>query len=600
MKKLLFGIIIITLLTGCKQKETSPVSFETDGKWEATWESLQSRPYPQWFKDAKLGIFIHWGLYSVPAYGEKEAYGEWFLRGLQLKEPLRTDFMKKNYGEDFEYRDFAPLFKAELFNPDEWAGLFERAGAKYIIFVSKHHDGYAMWPSKQAEGWNSVDVGPGRDLVGELAEAVRKTDVKFGLYYSLPEWNNPLHIWYTDPNDQIKEYVDKHMLPQFHDLISTYKPEVLFTDGEWFNSAEDWHARELISWYYNLVGDDAIVNNRWGGGSDIGFLTPEYSAGINLTDRPWAECRGLGRSFGLNRNEKLDAYMSAEELIHFFVKAVGNGGGITINVGPKADGQIPLLQQERLLQLGKWLEVNGEAIYGSTAWEKTGEEKLITVNRIDDEIDFNWVRNTPVKPIKEDDFNVAWTGFIEPGYSELYLFETDADDGAKVWVNDKLLNDMGEIRLIAGRKYPLRIEYFEKKQDARMRLFWSSASQEKEIIPQNNLYTSPGDDSENGLRGEYSSMYQYLAYTYNNNSLYAICMKWPEEELALDIKPPQKDAKISLLGYDKLLTWVYKNNKLHIDVSGIYYNNMPCNYAWVFRITPYPYSLLPTSSLPSP
>ena len=588
-KNILLFVILLLLLSDCSQKNTPDVSFENDGKWEATWESLQARPYPQWFKDAKLGIFIHWGLYSVPAYGEKEAYGEWFLRGLQLKEPFRTNFMKDNYGENFEYADFAPLFKAELFDPEEWAELFERAGARYIIFVSKHHDGYAMWPSDQAKGWNSVDVGPGRDLVGELAEAVRKTNVKFGLYYSLPEWNNTLHRWDNDPHDQITEYIDKHMLPQFHDLISKYKPEVLFTDGEWFHSAEVWHARELISWYYNLVGDDAIVNNRWGGGSDIGFLTPEYSAGINITDRPWAECRGLGRSFGLNRNEKLDAYMSPEELIHFFVKAVSNGGGITLNVGPKADGQIPLLQQERLVQLGNWLKVNGEAIYGSVAYDKTGEEREISVKRIDQEVNFNWVRNTPVKPVKEDDFNVIWTGYVQPEFSENYQFFADADEGAKIWVNNKALSDSGSVNLEAGRKYPLRIEYFEKKNDARMYFFWSSLSLDKEIVPQKNLFTSLEPDSEKGLTGEYSSMYQYLAYTFNKESLYAISLKWPDNELILDVKRPAKNAEVTLLGYNKNLPWKYKNNKLHIDVSGISYNDIPCNHAWTFRI-PYPKS----------
>ena len=121
---------------------------ESKQKWEANWESLNSRPYPQWFKDAKLGIFIHWGVTAVPAYGGKESYGEWYLRGLQVGDSLRTNFMKSNYGEDFTYRDFAPLFKAELYDPAEWADIFKRAGAKYIIFVTKHHDGYCLWPSK--------------------------------------------------------------------------------------------------------------------------------------------------------------------------------------------------------------------------------------------------------------------------------------------------------------------------------------------------------------------------------------------------------------------------------------------------------------------
>ena len=264
-------------------------------KYAADWETLRSRVYPQWFKDAKLGIFIHWGIYSVPAYGDEESYGEWFLRGLQVGDTTRTDFMKKSYGEDFTYNDFAPLFMAELFDPDQWADLFKEAGARYAVMVSKHHDGYAMWPSKYARNWNSMDVGPKRDLVGELTAAVKKKGLRMGLYYSLPEWNHPLHRWYTDPDSSIATYVEQHMIPQFKELVNAYQPDLLFADGEWFNTAKEWHAAELISWYYNLIGDDAVVNNRWGAGSNIGFLTPEYSSGISRSDRPWTEVRGDGQ-----------------------------------------------------------------------------------------------------------------------------------------------------------------------------------------------------------------------------------------------------------------------------------------------------------------
>ncbi|WP_298263225.1 alpha-L-fucosidase [uncultured Lutibacter sp.] len=601
MRKKLYYLVLLVLIStniNYAQQQIAP-----------TWESINSRPYPEWFKDAKLGIFIHWGLYSVPSYGGKESYGEWYLRGLQMKDSLRTNFMKKNYGENFTYKDFAPLFKAELFDPNEWADLFKKAGAKYIIFVSKHHDGYCLWPSKQAPNWNSVDVGPKRDLVGDLTTAIRKKGLKMGLYYSLPEWNNKLHRWYTDPHENIGEYVDKIMLPQFKDLISTYKPSVLFTDGEWFNTAETWHARELISWYYNTVGDDAIVNNRWGHGSDTGFLTPEYSAGINSPDRPWAECRGIGRSFGLNRNEKLEAYMSPQELIHFFVKAVANGGGITLNVGPKADGQIPLLQQERLLQLGAWIETNKEAIYASRPWIKSGEEKEISKKRIDKNIDFYWARNTPLEPIKEDDFNISWEGFIQSKFSETYTLEATADDGIRVYIDDKLVLDqwknkdqasdgnvmgnvnkekaINKIKFKKGKKYKIKIDYFESKQNAFVKLFWQSKSQVKEIIPTTAFTTLHNNVEEKGLTGTYNSMLQHIAYTTNNNNLYAISLEWPNEELVLNIPKPKQETEIQLVGREGNLDWYYKNNQLHIKVDNVKYNEMPSNFAWTFKIKNY-------------
>ncbi len=359
MKRNILLTLLIVFLTYAN------INAQTTRVYEANWESVSSHPYPAWFTDAKLGIFIHWGLYSVPSWSGKEQYSEWFLRGLQLNDTARVNFQKKLYGEEFTYRDYAPLFKAELFDANEWAELFKNSGAKYVTLVSKHHDGYCLWPSKYAPAWNSVEVGPKRDIVGELSTAVRESGLKMGLYYSLTEWNNPLHRWYTDPHRNIDKYVENHMVPQFKELVGNYKPSLIFSDGEWFNEAEEFHAAELISWYYNLVGEDAIVNNRWGGGSQhIGFLTPEYSSGLTETDRPWTEVRGLGRSFALNRNEKLDAYMTSSDLIHSLIKSVANGGGLMINIGPKADGQIPLLQQERLIELGKWLKVNGEAIYG--------------------------------------------------------------------------------------------------------------------------------------------------------------------------------------------------------------------------------------------
>ncbi len=565
----------------------------------ASWEELRARPYPQWFQDAKLGIFIHWGVYSVPSYSGEEQYGEWFHRGQQVGDTLRTRFMRDHFGEDFVYSDFAPLFHAELFDPDEWANLFKRAGAGYVVLVSKHHDGYALWPSQYAKEWNSVDVGPGRDLVGELTYAVRKAGLRMGLYYSLAEWNNPLHRWYTDPPETIGPYVDQHMIPQFKELISTYRPAVLFTDGEWLNTAEQWHARELIEWYYDTVGPDAIVNNRWGAGSDIGFLTPEYSSGIEETTRPWTEVRGLGRSFALNRNEDLEAYMTPGELIRRFASAVAAGGGMILNVGPKADGQIPLLQQERLLQLGQWLELNWEAINGSRPWKKTGEDREVTYSRVDPTIDFDWVRNSPSPTIREDDFSAVWTGYLQPQLSETYTFEADADDGIRVWIEEKLVLDHRQgagtraeeldrsVRLEAGKKYPIRVEYFETDLNASVRLFWSSPSQPRQVIPQERLFTTRRMAQGDGLKGVYRSMQRYLAYTQREDNLYAISFEWPDGELALSIPTPPSDLRIRLLGLDRELPWRSAGDTVYVDLSGIHYGEIPGQWAWTLCLEGY-------------
>jgi len=306
--------------------------------------------------------------------------------------------------------------------------------------------------------------------------------------------------------------------------------------------------------------------------------------------------RGLGRSFALNRNEKFDAYMKPEDLIHFFVKAVAHGGGMIINVGPKADGQIPLLQQERLFQLGEWLKVNGEAIYGATPWEKTGEQKDVKLERIDPNIDFDWVRNTPGKPITEDDFTAVWTGFIQPLYSEEYMFEAVADDGMRFWIDGKPVIDIweksntspekrkGKIKLKAGEKYPLKIEYYENKLNAALRLFWSSQSRKKEIIPPARFYLSDSEQNGNGLHAVYRSKSQYLCYTKNNGALYAVTLEYPGKELVLSIEKPEKECKVSMIGRKGYLNWKYENDKMYIDLSTIYHNDLPCEYAWTFKI----------------
>lgn len=596
MKKL-FIILIGFILT-------TTSLFAQQNNSEQLIKSITERPYPQWFKDAKLGIFIHWGLYSVPAYGGKESYSEWFLRGLQTKDTLRTNFLKKTYGEDFTYKDLAHEFKAELFNPKEWAAFFKKSGAKYVVLVSKHHDGYALWPSKYNRNWNSVDTGPKRDIVGELTKSVKASGLKMGLYYSLSEWNHPLHRWYTDPHDSIGKYVDTYMIPQFKELIGTYKPSVIFADGEWFNTAKQWHSAELINWYYNLVGDEAIVNNRWGHGIDVGFLTPEYSAGIKVTNRPWAEVRGIGRSFGLNRNEDLEAYGTSKALIHRFVQTVANGGGMIINVGPKADGQIPLIQQERLIDLGNWLQINGKAIYGSNPYTIKEEEKEVVFERIDEKIDFNWVRNSPMKGVKEDDFSIEWHGFIVSPNTGKHTFEVKADDMAAVYINNQQIIDQnftasgtqsevmgaktsasthGVINLKAGKAYPITIKYKEKKQNASIALYWNTKNKPKEVIPTTAFFQDE-NKTKTGIKGAYTSKKTYLCYTQNNGSLYATSFEWPEDELILNIENPGAEASVKLLGLDKSLPWSYKNGKLYVNTSSIKYRDMPSHHAWTFEI----------------
>ena len=339
--------------------------------YQPDWESLDKRPTPQWFKDSKFGIFIHWGVYAVPGWSTKGSYAEWYQQGLQTTDTARQKFHKAKFGNS-TYYDLANDFKAELFNPDDWAKLFERSGAKYIVLTSKHHDGFTLWPNENANKtwgfkWNAVDVGPKRDLLGDLFKAVRKTSVRAGMYYSLYEWFNPL--WKSDP----KKYAAEHVWPQMTELINNYEPDVFWTDGDWDAPAETWKSQEFLAWLFNEspVKNKVIVNDRWGSGVRFnhgGIYTPEYQPNLDFEDHDWEESRGMGHSYGYNREEDAWDYNSTQSLVIALVDKVSRGGNFLLDIGPDEHGKIPPIMQERLLQIGEWLNINGEAIYNTRRW----------------------------------------------------------------------------------------------------------------------------------------------------------------------------------------------------------------------------------------
>jgi alpha-L-fucosidase len=357
----------LTLIMGAAG--TSAVA--ADRTYEPNWASLDQRPTPAWYQDAKFGVFIHWGVYSVPAWGEHGQYAEWYWNHIADHNPTNVwwQFHAKNYGTNFAYQDFAPRFTAELFDANQWADLFVRAGIKYVVPTSKHHEGFALWPSAEASrdwgrSWNAMEIGPKRDLLGELATATRNHGLKFGFYYSLYEWFNPL--WLTNR----ALYVSQHMTPQFKDVVTRYQPAIIFADGEWDLSSKEWHSEELLAWLFNdsRCKDEVVVNDRWGSDSRHkhgGYWTTEYAAGMQDGSHPWEESRGMAYSYGLNRAERCDDYKTSREFILVLIDLVSRGGNLLLDIGPAADGTIPPLMEQRLLDIGAWLKVNGEAIYGT-------------------------------------------------------------------------------------------------------------------------------------------------------------------------------------------------------------------------------------------
>ena len=358
------------------------------------WASLNKRSCPSWFSEAKFGIFIHWGVYSVPAWAPKrsevestgEAFAEWYGWHVRQPETPFAKFHRRVYGESHAYRDFGPWFRAQLYDPDEWVDLFARAGARYAVLTAKHHDGYCLYPSAYSPGWNSVDMGPQRDLAGDFARAVRARGLRLGFYYSLMEWDHPL--LQTEP----ERYGVEHMVPQMKELVEKYSPDLIYADGEWDQPSEVWHSCDFLSWLFNesAVRSEVVVNDRWGKETRSlhgGFFTTEYGEvgfGRERTEgRPWEEVRGIGGSFGYNRNEDLGDYLTGGALIRLLTDTVLEGGNLCLNVGPSADGKITPLMQERLLEIGAWLKVNGEAVYGTRPWEPPVDEEHVRYTQRD-------------------------------------------------------------------------------------------------------------------------------------------------------------------------------------------------------------------------
>jgi alpha-L-fucosidase len=354
--------------------------------YEPTLESLNQHPLPQWYADAKLGIFIHWGLYSVPGwaplvhpnhdftsqdYITNNPYAEWYFNTMRLEGSPTNAYHRDHYGAGYDYYNFAPIFDREIqkWNPDAWAKVFHDAGAKYVVLTSKHHDGFALWPSSIPNPTLPADRQHAtRDIVGELTTAVRHQGLRMGLYYSGGyDWTFvPGPIRESADYQKVKpqseaygQYADGHL----RELIERYHPALLWNDIDYPKSG---HPLEIMAAYYNTV-PDGVIDDRFGV-KHSDFKSPEYQTLDKISETKWEECRGLGRSFGYNRAEGEAETIAPDQLIYLLVDVVSKNGNLLLDIGPEADGTIPPVQMSRLQALGAWLQQNGEAIYGTRPW----------------------------------------------------------------------------------------------------------------------------------------------------------------------------------------------------------------------------------------
>lgn len=365
------------------------MSSSQPARYEPTWKSLKAYTVPDWYQDAKFGIFIHWGVYCVPAFGN-----EWYPRNMYQPDSAEFKHHVETYGPhtEFGYKDFIPMLTAERYDPDHWAELFNNAGAKFVVPVAEHHDGFAMYDCGLSE-WSAAKMGPKRDLIGDLAEAVRKHGMTFGVSSHRAE-----HWWFMDggmkfdsdvqdprwrglygpakPQDtQPDEAFLEDWLARTCELVDKYRPQIVWFDWWIEQPAFAPYLQRFAAYYYNR-------GLEWNLGVAINYKNqafPEEAAVYDIERGQLADIRPLcwqtdtavsKNSWGYITNQD---YKTVASIIHDLVDIVSKNGALLLNIGPRADGTIPEPEEEMLLEIGHWLKVNGEAIYGTRPWKKFGE-----------------------------------------------------------------------------------------------------------------------------------------------------------------------------------------------------------------------------------
>jgi alpha-L-fucosidase len=411
-------LIFLFALTGCKSGSCDKETAGATKQYDYTWESLKTHPVPDWFSDAKFGIFVVWGPYSVPAWRAGESgYAEWFPCRMYTGPNKYYPFVKERFGAnppEFGYKDICRRFEARNFDPENWAALFKQSGAKYVIQIAEFHAGFAMWDSKLTD-WCATKVGPKRDIVGEVGEAVRKQGMKYGV--STHRERHPgfftkerYAIKSTPHKDIIEEmrrdpsaaelygpfeYSDAFIadyVARWKELQDQYKPDFMWVDDipiyykdrspeaqvqiKTFQDA----TKRMIADYFNAAnewGEQVYLNNKGGHPNwpvSLGARSRDNMNMKSIPKEPWENPATMSTSYGFCEKEETgDSYRSIQELIQLLCDVVSKNGTLLLTVGPKGDGTIPQRQQERLLAIGDWLKVNGEAIYGTRPWIQFGE-----------------------------------------------------------------------------------------------------------------------------------------------------------------------------------------------------------------------------------
>ncbi|XRD86233.1 alpha-L-fucosidase [Dyella acidisoli] len=422
------------------------------GPMQPDWQSLTGHTTPEWYRDAKFGIFIHWGVYSVAAYK-----GEWYPRHIYERTGEYANYYQHQittYGPmpQMGYKDLIPRFKAEHFDPNAWAALFREAGARYVVPVAEHHDGFAMYDSKLSD-WTAVKMGPHRDVIGALAKAIRAQGMKLGLSSHRAE-----HDWFyefgrsfnSDVNDPryaalygpahpgisakgedgqevdwtfVSDAYLNDWLARSSEIVQDYHPDFMYFD--WWVGQPRFHQAlaEFAAFYYNQAatrGQGVVLsykNNSMRPGT--GMLTIERGQAADIREQPWQTETSISPdSWGYAEG---DTYKSPDELVQLLADVVSKNGNLLLNIGPKADGTIPEQAQNILRAIGQWTHANGEAIYGTRPWHRFGEGPT--------QVAAGTMQDTKTKPYTADDFRFTTKD------GRLYIIQMAWPSSGHAWIH---------------------------------------------------------------------------------------------------------------------------------------------------------------------
>ncbi len=484
MKKIFFILITFVITTSILSQEIPPrvtIKLPNDkakdipsGPFSDNWESIKANyKTPEWFINGKFGIFIHWGVYSVPAAGS-----EWYPRhmyGGMLQHHTETWGNPKDFG----YKDFIPLFKAEKFDPQEWASLFKESGATYVIPTAEHHDGFALYDSKLTK-WNAKNMGPKRDLIGDLASAVREAGMKFGVsnhrmehwdfmyptaakehdlfdpkyadFYGPPQKPNIEKASAMGPTEeevmegkeapQSQEFLEE-WLARCQEIVDKYQPDMLWFDNGINSRSLDPIKLRLAAYYYNRASE-------WNKSVSLSTKSDAYLYGTirdferqgrapkEMTEYYWQVDEPIGHKFGYVEGLQIQ---SSSQVIRKLVENIAKNGNLCLNVSPMADGTIPMDQQKVLKEVGAWMKINGEAVYNTRAWKIFGEGPNIKENLSD--FDFRFTHKDEKIYYA---FLVRWRG-------------------ERVIINSFSRSDIGKIRNITLLGYDNKLKFKQTKND---------------------------------------------------------------------------------------------------------------------------------------